>query len=168
MTSLAIQAFVTEDGLLLNGHLFSQDAPVQDYAVVIGVPDRTIDPAPPAPYGHRNNQIHVFDSFGVYLNEHHSSQLIEAVTFVFRNDMAPFKTNENFSGQLNVFGVDVQKQKSIKQYPAEWLSRFRRAYDGEYDVRLGRCWVGMSATGSVQGKRELVKLPHFVHVTVCF
>ena len=59
-----------------------------EYAAVLETPARTEEPSPPAPYGHRNNQIHLFDDLGLYLIEHHATRLVVAVVFVLWRDEA--------------------------------------------------------------------------------
>jgi len=68
----SVAAEMSPDGLLLNGRLFNSPVPPAEYRVALGVADRVEEPSPPAPYGHRNDQIHLFDEFGLYLIEHHA------------------------------------------------------------------------------------------------
>jgi len=56
-----VTAHVSLDGLLLNGRLFQTAVEPSEYARTLQTAVRIVEPLPPAPYGHRNNQIHMFD-----------------------------------------------------------------------------------------------------------
>ena len=86
-----VTADVSLEGLVLNGRLFRSPACLAEYTEVLGVPGRVEEPEPPAPYGHRNNQIHLFDDCGLYLIEHHATRLIDAIVFVLWLAESSFK-----------------------------------------------------------------------------
>jgi hypothetical protein len=50
--------------LRLNGEDFIDAVSHSMIHDLLGPPTRVIVPGPPAPYGHRNNQVHVYDSLG--------------------------------------------------------------------------------------------------------
>src|SRR5271155_3822560 len=87
----SLTADVSLDGLRLNDRLFNSPVKSAEYAAVLGVTSRVVEPSPTAPYGHRNNQIHLFDEFGLYLIEHHETRLIDAAVFVLWLEESPFK-----------------------------------------------------------------------------
>jgi hypothetical protein len=74
--------------------------PASDFRAVLGEPTRVIAAGPPAPVGHRNNQIHIYDSLGIYFNEHHYTYLLSAVTFLLDPDSSSFQLTTPFSGSL--------------------------------------------------------------------
>ena len=78
-----LKAQVGLDGVILNGVSISEALPPEALYKILGIPDRVDVPATPAPFGHRNNQIHVYDSLGIYFHEHHFTQLAMGLTFVF-------------------------------------------------------------------------------------
>ena len=78
----SVAAVITLDHLVLNGELLVEARPPSLFHNLLGPPSRIFAAGPPAPYGHRNSQIHVYDSLGIFLNEHHYTYAIEAVSFV--------------------------------------------------------------------------------------
>jgi hypothetical protein len=86
----ALDASVSFDGLWLAGKRFAVPATLDQYVEVLGTPSKTIEAGPPAPWGHRNHQIHIFDDLGLYLNEHHVTALIGEVAFVLEPTGEPF------------------------------------------------------------------------------
>ena len=107
MAEPQIDAVVSAVGLSINGSVFNRKLPLERYQEVLGPPSRTIDAGPPAPAGHRNNQVHIFGSEGIYLTEHHTSRLIESVNFVFDSAECLFPIEKAFNGSLKVDGQQV-------------------------------------------------------------
>ena len=57
--------------VLVNELAIASAPPINALIEVLGKASRVDGGVTPAPWGHRNNQIHVFDDLGVYVNEHH-------------------------------------------------------------------------------------------------
>jgi hypothetical protein len=53
------------DVTVINGLAVMAAVQPQRLWAVLGEPSRIVDPAAPAPFGHRNNQIHVYDNLGL-------------------------------------------------------------------------------------------------------
>ncbi|MBM3966305.1 MAG: hypothetical protein FJ308_14760 [Planctomycetes bacterium] len=158
-------AIVTSNGLMINGHIFDSKLMLEHYVEILGAPGRSIDAGPPAPFGHRNNQIHLFDPDGIYLTEHHSSRLIESVNFIFDPSESPFQIEKAFGGSLEVEGQSIRRDMPERSMA---FTSLNRDLPGEYSLVLGRIWVGISAKGrrDIYGKRMQ---PRFiVRVSICF
>jgi hypothetical protein len=163
-------ASVTADasltGILLNGRLFKVPVPPSEYADVLESPVRIVEPSPPAPYGHRNNQIHLFDDLGLYLIEHHATRLVDAVVFVLWQEESAFKPTKAFSGELAIGDVRFFPGMEEKQ-----LSGGTIAFDGPV---LGM-WIARGEKVSItirgKGKRQpsghRSKRLRFVDVSFC-
>lgn len=165
MTTQRIQAVASEDGLTINGHVFNKKLPLECYRGALGLPSHTIDAGPPAPAGYRNNQVHVFDSAGIYLTEHHASRLIESVNFVFDPADSPFPIAEAFPADLTIDGRPIHTGMSEDDLDRKL---FARDLSGEFSVKFENCWVGLSAKErrNSNGKQEK---PRFViRASVCF
>lgn len=165
MTTNPTDVVATANGLVINGYLFDKKLPFERYQTVLGAPSRTIAAGPPAPAGHRNNQVHFFDATGIYLTEHHASRLIESVNFIFDRAESPFPIERDFSGDLKVDGQ--QFHPSMPE--AELISAlFARDLPGEYSLKYRNCWVGVSAKGrrDSNGKRKNPR--YVVRVSICF
>jgi len=163
----SVIADVSLDGLVLNGQLF--DAPVQpeDYAAVLGVAGRIMDPSSPAPYGHRNNQIHLFDEFGLYLIEHHATRLIDSVVFVLWLEESPFKPAREFTGQLTVGGVSVAPGTLVNEFSGTSIA-FKGPELGLWSAEKNGVWIGLRAAGIRQRSGRRGRRLRFENVSVCF
>jgi hypothetical protein len=160
-----IDAVATANGLTINGHIFDKKLPLEDYQSVLGLPSRTVSAGSSAPVGHRNNQLHFFDSEGIYLTEHHASRLIESVNFVFDPSESPFPIEGGFSGNLK-----VDEQSIHANMPEDDLDLTRLMHDlpGEYSLNHENCWVGISAQGHRNSHGRRQKPRYVVRVSVCF
>ncbi len=165
MTAKGIEAVAAEDGLTINGHVFDKKLPLERYQDVLGPPSRTIDAGPPAPVGHRNNQVHVFDSEGIYLTEHHASRLIESVNFVFDPADSPFPIAAAFGGHLEVDGQLIRAGMPERDLDS---ARLTRDLPGEYSVEFENCWIGISTQGRRDSHGKRRKPRYVVRVSVCF
>lgn len=165
MTAKRVDAVAAADGLRINGQVFDGKLPLERYQDILGLPSRIIDAGPPAPYGHRNNQVHVFDSEGIYLTEHHASRLIESVNFIFDPAESPFPIEGAFRGNLEVDGRMIRAGMLEGEVESAHLTR---DLPGEYSLKLKNCWIGVSAQGrrDSQGKRRRPR--YVVRVSVCF
>jgi hypothetical protein len=165
MTAEGIGAVATDDGLALNGHLFDKKLPLERYEEVLGAPSRTFAAGPPAPVGHQNNQVHVFDAEGIYLTEHHASRLIESVNFIFDPADSPFSIWGAFRGSLRVDGHQFQPDMVETDLDS---TLFSRDLPGEYSVKYWNCWIGISAKGRRDPKGKRKHPRYVVRVSVCF
>lgn len=165
MAAKGIDAVATADGLALNGCAFDKKLPLERYQEVLGPPSRTFDAGAPAPVGHRSNRVHVFDSAGIYLTEHHASRLVESVNFVFDTAESPFPIERAFCGDLKVGGQRLRPNMAEADLEP---ALFARDLPGEYSVRHKNCWIGVSAKGrrDVNGKRRNPR--YVVRTSVCF
>jgi len=165
MTAKRIDAVATAAGLVINGHLFAKKVPLKCYYDALGPPSRTVDAGPPAPAGHRNNQVHIFSADGIYLTEHHASGLVDSVNFVFDGADCPFAIDEAFSGRLIVGGRQFCTNMSENDLD---LSLFVRDLPGEYNLKYENCWVGISAKGRRDTKGKRRKPRYITEVSICF
>jgi hypothetical protein len=161
-----IDAIATAEGLAINGRLLNGKLALQYYQDVLGPPSRTIDAGPsPAPFGHRNNQVHTYDLDGVYLTEHHASRLIESVNFVFDSAESLFPIERAFSGGLKADGQEFHQNMTEQEINS---TLFGCDLPGEYSIKLTNCWIGISAKGR-RGRDGRRKKPRYVvRVSVCF
>lgn len=163
----SVTADASLDGLLLNGQLFQSPVQPSDYAAVLGVPGRVEEPSTPAPYGHRNNQIHLFDEFGLYLIEHHATRLIDAVVFVLWLEESPFKPAREFGGHLSVGGVNVRPGMLVSDFACSTIA-FKGPVGGLWSAERNGIWIGLKAQGIRQRNGRRGKRLRFENVTVCF
>jgi hypothetical protein len=161
-----IPAEASQDGLALNDEMFNSKVAVNHYEAVLGPPSRIIEAGQqPAPAGHRNNQVHVFDEAGIYLTEHHATGLIESVNFVFDPSESPFPIEHGFSGDLTVFGFPIQADTTENDV---LVGPFRKDLPGEYSVAGEQCWVSVSLIGRRTSSGKRSKPRYVVRVSACF
>ena len=117
---------------------------------VLGEPSRIVDPAPPAPFGHRNNQIHVYDQLGLYFNEHHFTRLVQSLTFVFvpAEHRYTFCPSQSFAGRLLLGGYEVRPGASESDVIRGTAIPFRRSLAGQWRTGGDGFGVGLSAVGA--------------------
>jgi hypothetical protein len=162
-----VTADASLDGLLLNGHLFQSPMQPSEWAAVLGSPVRVVEPSPPAPYGHRNNQIHLFDELGLYLIEHHATRLVDAVVFVLWLDETAFKPVCEYSGELTIGGVPFFPGMTPGDYVGGTIA-FEGPVLGLWNAKRDGIWIGLNAKGMRQPNGRRGKRLRFVDVSVCF
>jgi hypothetical protein len=72
--------------VIVNGCSIDTAPPVGRLLRVIGTPTRVDTGLTQAPLGHRNQHIHVFDSLGLHVIEHHHTRRPQAVVIVRSTD----------------------------------------------------------------------------------
>jgi hypothetical protein len=156
------------DGLLLNGRLFQSPVRPAEYSVALETSARVVEPTPPAPFGHRNNQIHLFDELGLYLIEHHKTRLVDSVVFVLWQEEATFKPLHEYSGELTIGSVRFFSGMTPRDYSGGTI-----ACEGPV-LGLWRAnsrdgiWIGLHARSMRQPSGRRGKRLRFVNVSICF
>lgn len=162
-----VTAELSLDGLLLNGRLFQLPVQPLEYTTVLGQTARIIEPSPPAPYGHRNNQIHLYDELGLYLIEHHSTRNVDAVVFVLWLDEATFKPVREFSGDLAIGGVQVHPGMTPREFTNCTIT-FEGPILGLWNARQGGLSIGLTDKKVRLPSGRRGKSHRFVDVSFCF
>ena len=116
---------VTLNHLRIDGHVYAQGLDRSHYLEDLGSPDRDVELGPPAPYGHRNNRAIFYDSFGLFLTEHHFSRLIDSVGIVLDSEHAYRKPLRAFSGELVVCDVSMTQGMRPDEFLAQCGVPFR-------------------------------------------
>jgi hypothetical protein len=163
----AVTADASLDRLLLNGRLFQSPVQPTEYAAVLASPVRVVEPSPPAPYGHRNNQIHLFDELGLYLIEHHVTRLVDAVVFVLWLQESAFKPACEYSGELTIGGVRFFPGMTPRGYSGGAIA-FEGPVLGLWNASRDGIWIGLNARKMRQPSGGRGKQLRFVDVSVCF
>ncbi len=144
-----VEALVGREGVVINSMAISEAVPIGQLHEVLGVPDRIVDPAAPAPFGHRNNQIHVYDRLGIYFIEHHWTRLAQSLTFVFWPEVQRFRFSPSspFAGHLTValyrFPIEATEAEVIRHCLIPWKGFVR----GDWQAKLGKIHVSLNAEG---------------------
>jgi hypothetical protein len=138
------------DGVVLGGYPISEAIPPQRLHEVLGRPDRIVDPAQPAPFGHRNNQIHVYDTLGLYFHEHHFTRLAEDLVFVLwaEEEGYTFSPLQSFSGCLRLGGYRMPLEAIESEVVRNCPIPFESFLSGRWRTRGGRFGIGMDTKGA--------------------
>lgn len=122
---------VTSDPKVIVGGFTIETAPtVAELHAVLGAPSRIDAGERPAPVGHRNNQIHVYDAMGLTFNEHHSTRRAQEICFWFGTEEPRFRftPHQPFTGKLVfdniVMPLDSEERTFLSTSPLEfahWL-----------------------------------------------
>lgn len=141
---------VTLDEVCIDGLTVDRGLPLEKYTSVIGLPDNSVMPGPPPPYGHRNNVLHFYNRYGFFLREHHATCLIEGIDFQLDSTDAHFPLSSSYSGVLNVCGIAIQRGMNFTD--------FARLCTKEFSPHLGHAWYldgeKISIQFEVRGQKE--------------
>jgi hypothetical protein len=135
--------------VVLNGISIGEAVAPRRIHELLGNPSRIHSAGPPAPYGHRNNQIHVYDSLGLYFNEHHYTQSLIGMSLGFwpAQEGYPFTPAIGFSGSLRLANYEVPHEVSEREFLANCHLPFKRHLAGIWTLD-GRIPIGLHTTGS--------------------
>ena len=104
---------------------------------ILGKPDRVEQGTPPAPAGHRNNEVYFFDSYGIYWIRHHKTLLMTTLGLVLHPDLGnPLQrhTRVQFSGWLQLLDSRIDCRTTVNDLTEAVRDRIR--------PRLGTWWAG--------------------------
>jgi hypothetical protein len=110
--------------VVINGLRIDTAPPVGELLHVIGTPTRVYTGLQPAPVGHRNNHLHIFDALGVYVYEHHYTRRADDVSIAQVVGERPFEfpPNTPFRGRLRFNGTEMP----LRATEAEFLEAMPR------------------------------------------
>ena len=145
-----VEVEIRLEGIVISGHPIPAAVQPSWLHEMLGIPDRIVDPAPPAPVDHRNNQIHVYDDLGLYFHEHHWTRLAQDLVFVFwpEEERYAFTPRRAFSGHLKLRDYFVPAGASESQFIRECPIPFEEYLSGHWRAESGRCSVGMVSKGA--------------------
>ncbi len=161
-----VSAEVSLDGLLLNDRMFRSPVPPSEFAAVLGTPARIADPSPPAPYGHRNNQLYLFDEIGLYLIEH-STRLVDGVVFVLWLEESVFEIAREYTGDPSLGGRRFFPGAMESDYAGGTIL-FEGPVLGQWRAKGDGVWIGLEAKGIRQPNGRRGKRRRFASMSVCF
>ena len=159
--------------VLLDGERFPDAGPPAAWHARLGPPNRIEVAGPPAPSGHRNNRVHVYDRLGVTLTEHHWTYQISSLRAVFDLTEEPFPPVAPYSGRLSLGGTEVTGETTerdlasvsipFRQYLCgEWSGSVRDLSGRMIDVHLGTAAL-RTATGRSSRIRTVAAVEISVH-----
>jgi hypothetical protein len=151
--SSQLSVIISEQSVVINGYEFDVQVLPSTYERVLGPKYRACEYGPPPPVGHRNNKALIFDDFGVYLFQHHSTGLIRGIAFVYETDCGHFQLECGFSGHLDVLGFTMPVAPTYTDIPERVVSEGKH-FDRVYNLRFDRLGISFEIA---KGKRKLVR-----------
>jgi hypothetical protein len=162
-----VAASVDLTRFVLNGVEIGDQRPVGDFHAVLGTPSRIVAAVPPAPPGHRNNQIHFYDEDGLYLIEHHYTFTIGEICFVLWRDEAVHKPTGELAGALNVGGVAVHAGIAERELLASAIP-FEARVAGLWSWKGAPLYVGFQSRGRKDRSGRRASKRYAIAVSICF
>lgn len=163
---MSLRVVIEQDQFILCGMSIVGAQSVETFHSLLGKPTRIQPAGPPAPHGYRNNQIHFYDSLGLYLNEHHFTHAIEAVTFVLWCEEAVFQTASAFSGEMIVGGLLVRpgiKESEMRGCNVPFVRQLRGTGSFSNDC----LWIGFDSLGRKCPSGRRSKTRYLSSLSVC-
>ena len=119
MTTLLALVFDSAGPCLSVNDLAVRSAPTLDELLsVLGQPSREFTGERPAPPNHRNNVVHIYDDWGLTMNEHHYTRRIQDISCYFTVEDPEFRFTPRmaFSAQLVIDGIQVPADGSCQAF----------------------------------------------------
>ena len=164
-----IEANIDLDGIAINGLTIREAVSIDVLFQVLGTPSRVDSGPTPAPAGHRNNQIHVYDTDGVYFNEHHFTRLAQGISFVLwpEGHDYRFTPTKPFSGKLVVAGYVVVPEMYENDFATNVALPWDISFAGMRFARKGEFSIGFTCVGKRQksGRRSKHRRVVSVHAS---
>jgi hypothetical protein len=154
--------------VLISGLRIVTAPPVADLLKAIGMPTRVDTGSNPAPPGFRNNQIHIFDSLGVYINEHHHTRRAEGITLALLNEpQNRFSPTNSFSGELTFNSATIPLRATETQFLKASPWQFEHFIAGSWSCRFDGFYIGFDAIGSKlpSGRRSKRRMVASVNIS---
>ena len=158
----AIVATAGPNSLVLAGLSIPHALPASSFHDLLGAPNRIIAAGQPAPAGHRNNHIHIYDDLGIYINEHHYTYLLSSVTFVLDTAHSSFPSQNPFRGCLEIGGLKITQpfaENDIMQTGLPFRAKLRGSWTLNTDSTH---WISLNSKRNVVHAVS-VCVPHDPH-----
>jgi hypothetical protein len=149
-------------------HLIAEPLPLERYVAAIGRPTNSISAEQPAPHGYRNNEIHLYDQLGLYLNEDHATRTIGEVTFVLDESRSTFPIEKPLQGELDVGGVLFHSGMTEQEYPRKATIKFECVLPGKWKAEKRGIAIYLSASKEKSSSARRTHGRTFNEVSICF
>jgi hypothetical protein len=146
---VSVQVLTDGPKVILGGLVIETAPTVAELHAALGPPSRIDTGELPAPVGHRNNQVHVYDALGLTLNEHHHTRLAQAACCWFGTDEPRFRftPRQPFAGRLVFGGVVMPLGGDEEAFFAAAPFEFIESLGGVWSVRLAGFSVHVQTRG---------------------
>lgn len=134
---------------------------------VLGKPSRIDAGANPAPAGHRNNQIHVYDELGITFIEHHRTQLVQNVQCWFQAGDPEFRftPQRDYSGNLIVDGIQMPIGGQVELFMKHSPVSFSDGFGGSWQYNVNDFSVFVSSRGKLLPSKRRSKIMEITSIS---
>src|SRR5262245_24751381 len=147
--------------VVINGFAIETAPSFPELYDVLGQPSRIDSGEIPAPYGHRNNQTHIYDEAGLTFNEHHHTRRAQAICCWYETADSPFRftPRQPFTGQLMFENVDMPRGGRPDEYLAVSPFEVVPGFGGIWSYKFSGFDVRVESRGAKlkSGRRNKVR-----------
>jgi hypothetical protein len=133
MASKRLSIILTESCVTINDAALPDEITEELVVRLFGPPDRVEEGRPPAPPGHRNNQILFYDSYGIYWIRQHKSGLMIELGIVFHPDPEnPLqrRPHSSFSGDVRILEYRLDSRSTVQGLLKTLGNAIRKRFGG--------------------------------------
>lgn len=154
--------------MAINGLLIETAPSVDELYAVLGQPSRVDTGERPAPVGHRNNHIHVYDESGLTLNEHHYTRRVQCLSCWFETDDPPYRftPRQPFTGRLLLEDVEMPLGGKPGEFFAKSPIKFISEFGGIWTYKFDGFDVHVGTRGAKLRSGRRSKVLRITHVNV--
>lgn len=168
MQTLSLSVTSEKPALHVNGCSIVTAPTVEEMYAILGEPTRIDSGESPAPVGHRNGRIHIYDELGVTINEHHYTYRIQSLMCWMNVVDTEFRfvPEQAFSGTLSVDGSDLRLGGNVRDFFASSPVEFGDGWGGSWSFRVGGFCVFLSSQGHRLRSGRRSKVRHVATVSL--
>ena len=150
MTPTRVEIDSSTPRMVVNGLEITSAPIVRTIYDVLGEPSRVYVPTPAAPPGHRNNQLHVYDTLGIRVSEHHFTFRAQEIglTFDCNDPLFAFAPKEPFRGSLVIDGSAMPLGGPEAEFVHACPLPLQQTLSGLWHWEVDKFYVGLHARGS--------------------
>jgi hypothetical protein len=151
----------------VNGFRVVTAPSVAEIYAVLGKPSRIDTGASPAPAGHRNNQIHVYDDLGITFIEHHYTQLVENVQCWFPtcDPEYRFTPQRDYSGSLIIDGIQMPIGGEVEKFLERSPISFSDGFGGSWQLNVNDFSIFVSSRGKLLPSKRRSKIMEITSIS---
>jgi hypothetical protein len=154
--------------IVVEGLIVETAPTVTELYAVLGPPTRVDSGESPAPVGHRNNQIHIYEDCGLTINEHHYTRRVQGLCCWFETDDPAFRFTPRhaFTGKLMFELVEMPRGGRDEEFVAVSPFRFVPGLGGVWTYKFDGFAVYLDARGAKLKSGRRSKVRRIVMVSV--
>jgi hypothetical protein len=141
---------------------------VAEMHAVLGKPSRIDSGEKPAPVGHRNNQIHIYDELGITFQEHHFTKLVLCVQCWFQTNDPEYRftPQHDFTGRLIIDGIQMPSGGNVQLFLANSPLILSDGFGGTWRYNEGDFDILVSSRGKLLPSKRRSKIKEITSIAL--